>query len=388
MAPEVASRLRDLKLSLGQIVWGPRGDCLFFEAQIDQTRNLWRIRIDPKTLAWVGGPERLTVGAGLDSAIAISPDGTKLAFSSRVERTRILSYSLDSATGRISNRGEALSPEGADAQVADLSPEGRRIVYRTANRGRSELWIHSFGSDPDRLRTTEPTAGILQPRWSRDGLQLAYLRTSSVESGNAVVVLAVNSGEGRLVPSKSALSMIYDWSPDGESFLVGCRVATRSAVCQLPITSSPSAESDLRVFAADPSRDLFGIRVSPDGRWVTVSSSEDARSSAISIIPATGGKWISLTRADYYDTKPRWAPDGRAVYFMSNRGGSWNVWKQGFDSGHGRPVGEATQVSSFGTAGQRIQYQSQIQFAVSGDRVIVPVTEMSGAVWILENVHK
>src|SRR5256885_9143252 len=28
--------------------------------------NLWRVEVDPQTLEWIAGPERLTIGPGLD----------------------------------------------------------------------------------------------------------------------------------------------------------------------------------------------------------------------------------------------------------------------------------------------------------------------------------
>jgi Tol biopolymer transport system component len=382
----VADRLSELHLQLGRFVWSPRRDMVYFEGRTEQTRNIWRIGVDPATLEWIAGPDRLTAGSGVDTDLSVSPNGEKLAFASRVENTRIQSFAMDPQSGLITGPPEPLSPEGADAQIVDLSPSGTEIAYRTAPHGRDELWIHS-DDRADRLRSVEPNGTILQPRWSRDGQRLAYMRRHNGSRETAVVLLAANTGEPQVMSTTPALRMIYDWSPDDRSFLVGCRVAGRFAVCVLPIAAS-RAEQELPIFAADAQRDLFGIRVSPDSRWVTVSATPDAMHSAISVIPSRGGAWVPVTTGEQYDTKPRWSPDGRFIYFLSDRDGTWNLWRRGFDPSSGSPLGEPTRVSSFGSAAQFIDYQSDLQFAIAGNRAIVPITQKSGAIWIIEGADR
>jgi WD40 repeat protein len=48
-----------------------------------------------------------------------------------------------------------------------------------------------------------------------------------------------------------------------------------------------------------------------------------------------------------WDDKPRWSPDGRTIYFLSGRGGFFNVWGIHFDPDAGEPVGQPFQVSKF-----------------------------------------
>ena len=35
-----------------------------------------------------------------------------------------------------------------------------------------------------------------------------------------------------------------------------------------------------------------------------------------------GGPWIPITDGASYDDKPRWSPDGRAIYYLSARDGN------------------------------------------------------------------
>jgi DNA-binding winged helix-turn-helix (wHTH) protein len=72
-------------------LWAPSGQALYFEGSYEGVRNLWRVEVEPQTLSWIAGPERLTTDPGPDTEIAISPDGKKLAYTIRTERTRIWS---------------------------------------------------------------------------------------------------------------------------------------------------------------------------------------------------------------------------------------------------------------------------------------------------------
>jgi Tol biopolymer transport system component/DNA-binding winged helix-turn-helix (wHTH) protein len=391
IASAVAQRLRAADLRLGSFVWAPAADMLYFEGRSGQTENLWRIRVDPQTLEWVSGPERLTTGSSLESGVALSPDGKRLAFGSRVESTVAWSLPFNPVSGRIMGPGEPITPDGANAEILDISPDGRQLAYRVNGLNRHELWIRSVALRADRLRTVEADAAIVQPRWSRDGTQLAYLRRPSNRMRDAsIVLLAANDTAGqRVLPAAHSPEMVYDWSGDGQSLLVRCRAHTpRWAICQLPNASASGPAPDMRVVAADAKRNLYAAKNSPDERWVSFIAAPDPTRSTVYVSPAEGGRWVAMTEGRYFEDKPRWSPDGRTLYFLSNRTGFWNLWGRGFDSRDGIPVGEPFQVSHFDTSVQMIRNLSDLQIAITQDRLILPITQSSGVIWVLENVHR
>jgi len=106
-------------------------------------------------------------------------------------------------------------------------------------------------------------------------------------------------------------------------------------------------------------------------------------------MPASGGPWKALTDGSTYDDKPHWAPDGRTIYFVSHRDGVLNVWGRRFDLQKGVPVGGIFQITSFNSPRQMISsHLSQMQIALTSNRLFLPITETQSELWILENVDR
>jgi Tol biopolymer transport system component len=167
VSPPVEQRLREADVRLGGFAWAPGGDALYFEGRSERTQNLWRVRINPRTQEWISGPDRLTTSAGLESGLTLSPDGKRLAFGSRFERTSVWSFPFNAIAGEITGEGHAITPDGANAKILDISPDGTQLVYRINSRDTDELWIRSLDEQSDRLRKVEINAEIVHPRWSR-----------------------------------------------------------------------------------------------------------------------------------------------------------------------------------------------------------------------------
>jgi eukaryotic-like serine/threonine-protein kinase len=96
--------------------WHPSGTALYVQTQSNGVYNLWRVRVDPKTLLWVSA-DRLTTGAGPDVAAALSRDGTRLAFSTEQGASRLWVFSLDPVARRLGS-GKPLTEDGASAAMS------------------------------------------------------------------------------------------------------------------------------------------------------------------------------------------------------------------------------------------------------------------------------
>jgi Tol biopolymer transport system component len=75
-----------------------------------------------------------------------------------------------------------------DETNGDFSPDGRWVAYVSDESGRQEVYVASFPEPARRQRVT--SEGGSQPRWSRDGKELFYIR-----AGNLVAVPVTAAGD-------------------------------------------------------------------------------------------------------------------------------------------------------------------------------------------------
>ncbi len=61
---------------------------------------------------------------------------------------------------------------------------------------------------------------------------------------------------------------------------------------------------------------------SPDMKWIAYTTRTGSGSVNIWVIPAEGGKPENITRLNAFHSQARWSPDGKYIYFQSDRSGS------------------------------------------------------------------
>ncbi|MCC7009637.1 MAG: PD40 domain-containing protein [Acidobacteria bacterium] len=389
----VQEQLASSGVSLLQFVWAPTGRFLFLEGRSEAVRNLWRVAVRPRTLAWTGALEQLTTGPGRNAGLSLSPDGRQLAFSVSTPRLSFWSYAFDAASGRIVDAGQDVTPGQADEQDMDASADGRRLVYRSLRSDRFELWERSSVAEDPRLLAATTEWRYSLPRWSPDGTRVAYQRTRSGGGSRAervISILAVDNREERLLDVPVDTTMVPgDWQADGRALLGGCRLPAQPAMgtCVMPVDGG-----EARQLAYDPRADLVQHRFSPDQRWISFAAIplNDRSVSTVYVMPArSGASWTPLTDGQSYDDKPRWAPDGRTLYFVSNRGGRPDVWGRRFDPETGEPESGVFRVTSF-DRGPRIlpTFLRQLGMVISTNHLFLPMYEATGHLWVLDGVDR
>jgi Tol biopolymer transport system component len=396
----VQSQLKEAGVRFANFLWMPSANGLIFEGESQGVRNLWKIKVDPTTLRWIDGLERITTGAGKDTDIAVSSDGRKLAFSIRSERSRLWSVPFDPIAGKTKGPSQPLTVAGMDALQPGLSPDGKMLVFRKRHADKEELWAKSLADGRETLLTGADDFRRVNPILSNDGTRLIYVRSApaQVETdpqlSRTLALRTTSGGDEQILtsPMQGRISLT-DWTSDGKWILMSSDLQTpgRVALALLPLDAAPRAETQMRVIAANPEYNLWQGRFSPDGRWISFNafSATDPSVSTVYVISASGGEWIKLTEGRYWDDKSRWSPDGKAIYFVSNRTGFFNVWKVRIDPASGKPLDQPTRVTEFESTTQMIMPNIiQLEMALTSDRIILPMMETSGSIWVLENVDR
>jgi len=186
-----------------------------------------------------------------------------------------------------------------------ISPDGRRLAVARD----SAIYIREVVSGVEtRLTFDDGPRG--NAMWSPDGQRLV------VVGGQAGLFERSADGTGG-EREVSTAGFLNDWSPDGRSLLLSKRKANgdaRSDLFVVPMTDgatrtpTPYVENDARIAQGE---------FSPDSRFVAyISNEEDDRYEVyVRTFPdATEGRWQV---SDGGGVEPRWSPDGREIFYFS-----------------------------------------------------------------------
>ena len=120
---------------------------------------------------------------------------------------------------------DVLWQTGFNERNAEISPDGRWLVYEANDSGLFEVYVRTF-PDVDSGRWQISTEGGVQPRWSPDGSELFYrapggglmavgvLAEATFVAGNPEV-LFTGGNYAFQGPART-----YDVAPDGQRFLL------------------------------------------------------------------------------------------------------------------------------------------------------------------------
>jgi TolB protein len=249
----------------------------------------------------------------------------------------------DTITMYISTAGETLHPVGAsivlhfegpfyvgiglcshDARVTEHAEFSRvSLDELTAGAGTAAPYsvLETVSTDElNRVATIvlAKTGRVEAPNWTRDGQALVFN-----EDGKLYRV-PVAGGAPALIPTGDATRCggSHGISPDGKWLAISCSMPDKP---ETRVYVVPMEGGTPRLVTEHPNSYFHSW--SPDGKTIAFTR-PDHGSQMILTIPAAGGNETLLTSATGFSDDPDYSPDGKWIYFNSDRaGGSMQIWR-------------------------------------------------------------
>jgi Tol biopolymer transport system component len=252
--------------------------------------------------------------------------------------------------------GQSSVPVEAPAQVTSqagqqlfpsIAPD-KTITFSQRNGTNWDIYVLRHATAPINL-TADSAQDDWQQEFSPDGKWLAF---RSERNGGGIYIMNPNGGN---VKRLTSAGFNPTWSPDGSEIAYSSvQIVADPAFRPLPgtLNAVKVATGERRVIYA--AGDAVQPRWSPNGQRLAYwGFASQGGQRDIWTIPAAGGSPIAVTNDAATDWNPVWAPDGRSLYFASDRSGKMEIWRTVIDEKTGRVQGQPEQITrdAIGTRG-------------------------------------
>jgi serine/threonine protein kinase len=221
-----------------------------------------------------------------------------------------------------------------------LAPDGRTFVYVSRASGNADIYLKRVDGRNAINLTKDSPADDSMPAFSPDGSQIAF--RSEREGGGIFLIGATGESVRRLTD----FGFNPAWSPDGQEIAVSTQTIelvphSRPGYGGLEIVTIRNGSRREIVSAEDdgvqPSWSPHGDRIA---YWAVVGAGGQRDLFTVDPHAADPKKTIvRLTSDRSLEWNPVWSPDGKYLYFGSDRDGTMNLWRMPMDEHQGTALG-------------------------------------------------
>jgi eukaryotic-like serine/threonine-protein kinase len=347
--------------------------------------NIFKAAIDPKTRIITGPGTPVTSGPGMKIFVSLARDG-RLAYANMTAIMDAWGVSARPDEGVVGRDLRKLSADLMPKFNPSLSRDGTKIAFSAfgglKNTRIDVRWMDLTSGKAVILPTLGQMLSFSQyPRLSPDGTRLAYRDYASGQWRTFILAAGASAGVdvgpiGRVVDFFSGSDDVLVRTKPNE--LVRRNLKTGQAT---PVLTIPDGFYNDGHLSADNRWVVFRVGL-PDGR------------AAIAVAPlgpaaATPRDIVTIIESERFLGNPRWSPNGRFVYFLSESSGRCGLYAQELDPRTKKPLGSSRAV--FFTSGARygLNYPMGNGYIdVAADKVIFSLDEATGNIYLVTPIAK
>lgn len=254
-----------------------------------------------------------------------------------------------------------LTFQGGTEAYPSLSPDGKSFLFAAKSDGDDDIFLQRIGGANAQNLTLDSKVDDTMPVYSPDGERIAF--RSEREPKGIYVMGATGENPKRV----SDIGYSPSWSPDGKELVVATNhqsVPSVKSLSELWIINVETSAKRMLVddVALQPSW-------SPDGKRIAFWYTENRGKRIVATVPAKGGEPVIFADTSNTNWNPVWSPDGKYLYYATDRGGNMAFWRGLIDMETGMPSGEHELVPT------PAKFNRHLAFSRDGKRMVYVQTE-------------
>ncbi len=262
-------------------------------------------------------------------------------------------WSSQSSVWSVSVLGGAPHKLRDDAAAFAISPDGASLAFgtNTGTLGSREIWLMTPNGEQQRkLIAADGDSALSALQWSADGKRFLYLNTDP--AGTSLLENGLqNALEARpptviLGPSETKKLVDFYWRPDGRLlYSVENAESFDESSCnlfELPLDAKPGQTlGKSRPLTNWPALCFRGMSSTSNGKQLAFLKTTSKLVSFVGDLPDSGTRIVNPRHFPLNENSEAivdWAPDGKAVFLVSDRSGDFEIYKQFLDQDVAEPI--------------------------------------------------
>ena len=296
----------------GQPMW--HGKTLYFLSDRDKSErgNIWAYDLDKATTREVTHYTDYDIHfpSGGASDVVFEKGGRLYLLDLATEQSHEVQIQVVTDLAMMKPR---LDSVGRMIQEAGISPTGKRAVFQA----RGDLFTVPAENGPALNLTRTPGAMERFPAWSPDGKWLAYWSDRSGEYELTIRPADGSGAEEQLTHYGPGFRYHLAWSPDGKKLAF---IDQTMAISIFDRDAKKTTTVDKSLYYFEGQLEGFEPHWSSDSRWLTYQRDLPAtQHNAVFLFDTRTGTRTQVTSGYYNDYNPVFDPDGKYLYFLTDR---------------------------------------------------------------------